>query len=83
MNVLLFFLVGATAGTVVARAKAAPTPWPFLVLGISGALVGGFLCSGLGPYARGVYGSLLTAAAGAALLLLLVGGFRRASRSAS
>ena len=82
MNVLLFLLVGVIAGTVATRVKAAPRPWLFLALGSSGALLGGFILSSLGPFARGFYGSLLTATAGAALLLF-VAGLRRASRPVS
>lgn len=74
MNVLLFLLVGVLAGTYAAK-RTAMSHLAASAVGVSGALLGGFL---LGMLAlRGLFGSLLSATTGALILLLLVGSRRR------
>ena len=49
-----------------------------LVIGVIGALLGGFLFRMIGIYAYGLLGSLITATIGAIVLILLLRLFRRA-----
>jgi uncharacterized membrane protein YeaQ/YmgE (transglycosylase-associated protein family) len=48
-----------------------------LIVGIVGALVGGFLASALGIAFAGFWGSLIVSAIGAVIFLALLGMFRR------
>jgi len=49
-----------------------------LIIGVIGALIGGFLFRMIGIYAYGLLGSLITATIGAIVLILLLRLFRRA-----
>ncbi len=49
-----------------------------LVIGVIGALLGGFLFRMIGIFAYGLLGSLITATIGAIVLILLLRIFRRA-----
>ncbi len=51
-----------------------------LVIGVIGALLGGFLFRMIGIHAYGLLGSLITATIGAIVLILLLRIFRRAGR---
>lgn len=51
-----------------------------LVIGVIGALLGGFLFRMIGIHAYGLLGSLITATIGAIILILLLRLFRRAGR---
>ena len=73
MNVLLFLLVGTLAGVSMAR-RMAQRRLAASAIGLSGALLGGFVLGAVGL--RGLFGSLLAAAAGAFALLLIVGALR-------
>lgn len=49
-----------------------------LVVGVVGALLGGWLFSAMGIYAESLIGSLVTAVVGAVVLLFLVGLIKKA-----
>ncbi len=51
-----------------------------LVIGVIGALLGGFLFRMIGIHAYGLLGSLITATIGAIILIILLRLFRRAGR---
>lgn len=83
MSIIVFLLVGLIAGWL---ASLVVTGRGFgvigdVVIGIIGALVGGFIFSavGLGPY--GIPGSIVTAAVGAVVFLFLVRLFVPGSRA--
>lgn len=48
-----------------------------LIIGIAGALLGGFLAGALGISFGGFFGSLIVSTLGAILLLVIVGALRR------
>ncbi len=78
MNVLLPLFVGLLAGAVAGKTAAAPVKRSVnLAVGVLGASIGAFLFAPLGLAARGLFGSLATAALGAFLLLFAVGLVRR------
>lgn len=73
MNVLLFLFIGLGAGAIAAKAGTANgSRRTYFAVGVSGAILGGFLLSGIGLLDRGLFPSLFTATAGAIVLLLLL-----------
>lgn len=75
MSILYFLLIGALAGWLgglIMRGGGFGL-WGNLLVGVVGALLGGFLFDVLGISTTGMVGSLITAVAGAVLLLFLVG----------
>ncbi len=75
MNLILMLLIGALAGWIAGQIMkgrgfgAAGN----MVVGILGAVVGGFLLGQLGFVAHGIIGTLITAVVGAVVLLFVVG----------
>ena len=49
-----------------------------MVIGVVGAVIGGFLFSALGLSASGLIGSIITATVGAVVLLFIIGVIKRA-----
>lgn len=83
LNIILWILMGALAGWIASLIMGRDAQMGALaniVVGIVGALIGGFIMNALG--ASGVTGfnlySLLVAIGGAIVLLFIVGLFRRA-----
>jgi uncharacterized membrane protein YeaQ/YmgE (transglycosylase-associated protein family) len=83
LNIILWILMGALAGWIASLIMGRDAQMGALaniVVGIVGALIGGFIMNALG--ASGVSGfnlySLLVAIGGAVVLLFIVGLFRRA-----
>ncbi|MDH3291678.1 MAG: GlsB/YeaQ/YmgE family stress response membrane protein [Gemmatimonadota bacterium] len=74
-NFLWFLIIGIIAGWVAGRITKGKGFGLFgnLIVGVLGALVGGFLFDLVGLSAYGVLGSLITATVGAIVLLLLLG----------
>ena len=79
-NAIWFLLIGVLAGFLASQVMKGPrlSLLGTLILGVIGALVGGFLFGLLGLSANSLLGSLVTATAGAALLIWLVGYARKA-----
>jgi len=75
-----FLLIGVLAGFLASQLMKGPrlSLLGTLILGVIGALVGGFLFRLIGLTANTLLGSLVTATAGAVLLIWLVGKSRRA-----
>jgi len=75
-----FLLIGVLAGFLASQIMKGPrlSLLGMLILGVIGALVGGFLFRLLGLAPHSLLGSLVTATAGAALLIWLVGKAQRA-----
>jgi uncharacterized membrane protein YeaQ/YmgE (transglycosylase-associated protein family) len=83
MNIILWIIFGALAGwlaSIIMKTNAQMGALANIIVGIVGALIGGFIMNALG--AQGVTGfnlpSLLVAIGGAIVLLFLVRLFRRA-----
>lgn len=79
MSWLWFILIGLVAGWLggLIVKGSGNGFWLNIVVGIVGALLGGFLFGLLGLHTTGIWGSLVTAVAGAVVLLLIVGLFRK------
>ena len=83
INIVLWILMGALAGwiaSLIMRRDAQMGALANIIVGIVGALIGGFVMNAIG--AAGITGfnlySLLVAISGAVVLLLIVGFLRRA-----
>jgi uncharacterized membrane protein YeaQ/YmgE (transglycosylase-associated protein family) len=80
MYLIWFLLIGLLAGFLASRIMKGPelSVAGMLVLGVVGAVIGGFLLRLVGLAAYGLIGSLVTATIGAVVLIWLVGKMRRA-----
>jgi uncharacterized membrane protein YeaQ/YmgE (transglycosylase-associated protein family) len=74
MNLVWFLLIGLAAGWLAGQVMKGGGFGPVgdLIVGVIGALLGGFLFSLLGISAGGLLGSLITATVGAVVLLYLL-----------
>lgn len=79
MHIILFLVIGLAAGWLAGRLLARPgSSWvEDLIVGIVGALIGGFLFGLLGVNVGGLVGQLLSATVGAVILLYLLRTIRR------
>jgi uncharacterized membrane protein YeaQ/YmgE (transglycosylase-associated protein family) len=79
MSFLWFLILGALAGWIAGEIMKGRGFGLLgnIVVGIIGALIGGFLFRTLGVSPNNFLGSLITAVVGAVILLLIVGGLRR------
>jgi uncharacterized membrane protein YeaQ/YmgE (transglycosylase-associated protein family) len=77
MNIVYFLLIGLAAGWLAGYlTKGTGFGWlGNLIVGVLGAVLGGFLFGLLGLTAHSLLGSLVTATVGAVLLLFLLGKF--------
>jgi uncharacterized membrane protein YeaQ/YmgE (transglycosylase-associated protein family) len=80
-NLLIFLAIGAVAGWLagVILKGGGFGLLVNIVVGILGAIVGGFVFGLLGISAGGIIGSIITATVGAVLLLLIVRLFKKAA----
>ena len=79
MNFIWFLLIGLIAGWLagqIMKGKGFGLVWN-LIIGVIGALLGGFLFGLLGLSSTSLLGSLVTATVGAIVLLFLVGKFHK------
>ncbi len=79
MSILVLILVGLVAGFLagkIMKGRGFGLVVNILV-GIGGALVGGFLARALGIYTTGMIGAIITATAGAVVLLFIVSFFKK------
>lgn len=74
MHLLWFLIIGLIAGWLAGKLMRGAGYGLIgdLILGVIGAFVGGWLLGGLGFFATGLIGSLITATIGAVVLVLLV-----------
>jgi uncharacterized membrane protein YeaQ/YmgE (transglycosylase-associated protein family) len=74
MHILWFLLIGLCAGWLAGQIVKGSGFGPIgdLIVGIIGAMIGGFLFGEMGVYHGGLVGSLLSATVGAILLLLFL-----------
>ncbi len=74
MNLLLFLLIGLAAGWLAGHlVKRRGSGWvEDMIIGVIGALIGGFLFRLLGVDTGGLLGSLISATIGAVILLFLL-----------
>ena len=79
MNIVLFLLIGLAAGWLAGQlVKRRGSGWvEDLIIGVIGALIGGFLFGLLGVDTGGLLGSLISATVGAVILLFLLRYIRR------
>jgi uncharacterized membrane protein YeaQ/YmgE (transglycosylase-associated protein family) len=79
VNIVLFLLIGLAAGWLAGQlVKRRGSGWvEDLIIGVIGALIGGFLFGLLGVDTGGLLGSLISATIGAVILLFLLGYIRR------
>jgi uncharacterized membrane protein YeaQ/YmgE (transglycosylase-associated protein family) len=79
VNLLLFLLIGLAAGWIASRlVKRRSSGYvEDLIIGVIGALIGGFVFGQLGVVAPGLVGSLISATVGAVILLFLLKLIRR------
>ncbi|HNR12108.1 MAG TPA: GlsB/YeaQ/YmgE family stress response membrane protein [Thermodesulfobacteriota bacterium] len=85
MNIIVWIIFGALAGwiaSIIMGRNAEMGAIANIIVGIVGALIGGFIMNALGAPAVGGFNfySLLVAIGGAVLLLFVVGLFRRSSK---
>lgn len=75
MGLILFLIIGAIAGWLAGKIMKGKGfgLWVNMVIGVIGALIGGFIFDILNIHAYGLIGSLVTALVGAILLLWIVG----------
>jgi uncharacterized membrane protein YeaQ/YmgE (transglycosylase-associated protein family) len=80
VNIIVFLLIGLAAGWLAGvLVKRRGSGWiEDLIIGVVGALIGGFLFGMLGVSAAGLLGSLISATVGAVILLFLLRYIRRA-----
>ena len=79
MNIILFLAIGAISGWIAGLIMKGRGFGLIgnLIVGISGAYIGGFLFGLLGVMTYGLIGSLLAALAGAIILLWIIGRFKK------
>lgn len=79
MNIVWFLLIGLAAGWLAGQILKRPSSdWlQDLIVGVIGALIGGFVFGLLQIRAVGLVGSLISATLGAVILLLLLQRLRR------
>ncbi len=79
MNLVYFLLIGLAAGWLAGRlVKRRGSSWiEDLIIGVIGALIGGFLFGLLGVDTDGLLGSLISATIGSVILLYLLRHIRR------
>jgi uncharacterized membrane protein YeaQ/YmgE (transglycosylase-associated protein family) len=79
VNIVLFLLIGLAAGWLAGQmVKRRGSGWvEDLIIGVIGALIGGFLFGLLGVDTGGLLGSLISATIGAVILLFLLRYIRR------
>ena len=79
MNLILFLLIGLAAGLIASRlVKRRSSGYvEDLVVGVIGAVIGGFVFDLLGVRTSGLVGSLISAILGAVILLFLLKYIRR------
>lgn len=79
MNLVLFLLIGLAAGWLAGRlVKRRGSGWvEDMVVGVIGALIGGFVFGLLGVNIGGLVGQLISATVGAVILLYLLRYIRR------
>ena len=79
MDIVLFLVIGAVAGWAAGKLMEGRGFGILgnLIVGVLGALAGGFLFRSLGITAGGIAGALVTALVGAVVLLFLVGLIKR------
>jgi len=78
-NLIWFLIIGLIAGwlaSIVMKGRSGLVE--YLVIGVIGAFLGGWLFSVLGIAAGGLLGSILTAFVGAVVLLVILRAIRRA-----
>jgi uncharacterized membrane protein YeaQ/YmgE (transglycosylase-associated protein family) len=75
MGIIWFLIIGAVAGFLAGKIMKGGGfgLWMNLVIGIVGAVIGGFLFGLLGIHMEGIIGSLITATIGAVVLLWIAG----------
>ena len=80
MNLIWFLLIGLLAGLLATQIVKGPrlSLLGNMILGVIGAVVGGFLFGLLGLSANTLLGSLVTATIGAVVLIWLAGYIRKA-----
>ncbi len=80
MDLVLFLLIGLAAGWLAGQlVKRRGSGWvEDMIVGVIGALIGGFVFRLLGVSANGLLGSLVSATVGAVILLYLLRYIRRA-----
>lgn len=80
LELVSFILIGALAGWLgsMAAGDGNNSFWVNLILGIVGALVGGFLLRSIGIDFGGFVGNLFTAALGAAIVIIILRMVRKA-----
>jgi len=71
MSLIWFILIGLAAGWIAGQImKTGNSSWvQYLIVGVVGSLLGGFLFSLIGLAATGLVGSLVTSTVGAVLLI--------------
>jgi uncharacterized membrane protein YeaQ/YmgE (transglycosylase-associated protein family) len=79
MSIVWFLLIGLAAGWLAGHlVKRRGSGWvEDMIIGVIGALIGGFLFGQLGVNTGGLVGSLLSATVGAVILLFLLRYIRR------
>jgi uncharacterized membrane protein YeaQ/YmgE (transglycosylase-associated protein family) len=79
VNLILFLLIGLAAGWLAGQlVKRRGSGWvEDLIIGVIGALVGGFLFGLLGVNVGGLIGQLISATVGAVILIYLLRHIRR------
>ncbi len=79
MDIILFLLIGLAAGWLAGQIVKRPgSGWlEDMIVGVIGALIGGFVFGLLQIRAVGLIGRLISATAGAVILLLVLRKFRR------
>jgi uncharacterized membrane protein YeaQ/YmgE (transglycosylase-associated protein family) len=82
MELLWFILIGIAAGWLAGQIMKTGSTGLVgdLIIGVIGAILGGFLFRLLGISAAGLVGSLVTATVGAVVLIFLLREFRKRSR---
>lgn len=75
MNLIWFLLIGLIAGWIAGQLTKGGGFGPIgnLIVGVAGAVLGGFLFGLLGFTASGLLGSLITAVVGAVVFLFILG----------
>ncbi len=79
MSFIWFILIGLAAGWLAGQImKMGSSSWlQYLVVGVIGSLLGGFVFSVIGLAATGLVGSLVTATVGAILLIVALRAYDR------